>query len=60
MWRVAGVNVSGQVYSKTMKDKKTGELTKMLAKYARAGIKLTPAEKNLIKYLLSKQQITIR
>jgi hypothetical protein len=37
-----------------MKDKKT-ELTKMLAKYAQAGIPLTPAERNLIKYLLSKQ-----
>jgi hypothetical protein len=37
-----------------MKDKKT-ELVKMLAKYAQAGIPLTPAERNLIKYLLSKQ-----
>lgn len=39
-----------------MKDKKT-ELVKMLAKYAQAGIPLTPAERNLIKYLLSKQQV---
>ena len=36
-----------------MKDKKT-ELTKMLAKYAQAGIPLTTAEKNLVKYLLNK------
>lgn len=52
--RVAPLNVSGMVYSETMKDKKT-ELTLMLAKYARAGIPLTPAERNLVKYLLSKQ-----
>ena len=37
-----------------MKDKKT-ELQIMLAKYARAGIKLTPAERNLIKYLENKR-----
>lgn len=36
-----------------MKDKKT-ELTIMLVKYARAGIPLTTAEKNLVKYLLNK------
>lgn len=48
------LNVSGMVYSNTMKDKKT-ELAIMLAKYARAGIPLTPAERNLVKYLLSKQ-----
>lgn len=36
-----------------MKNEKT-ELVKMLAKYARAGIPLTPAEKNLVKYLLNK------
>jgi hypothetical protein len=37
-----------------MKDKKT-ELLTLLAKYARAGIPLTTAERNLVKYLLSKQ-----
>ena len=37
-----------------MKDKKT-ELQIMLAKYARAGIPLTTAEKNLIKYLITKR-----
>lgn len=37
-----------------MKDKKT-ELQVMLIKYARAGIQLTPAEKNLVKYLLNKK-----
>jgi hypothetical protein len=37
-----------------MKDKKT-ELLTLLAKYARAGIPLTPAERNLVKYLLGKQ-----
>ena len=54
MRRVAPINVSGLMYSNTMKDKKT-ELTVMLAKYARAGIPLTTAEKNLVKYLLSKK-----
>ncbi len=34
-------------------NKKT-ELQKMLVKYARAGIPLTTAEKNLVKYLLKK------
>ena len=47
------LNVSGRVYSNTMRDKKT-ELLTMLVKYARAGIPLTTAEKNLVKYLLSK------
>jgi hypothetical protein len=47
------LNVSGRVYSNTMRDKKT-ELLTMLTKYARAGIPLTTAEKNLVKYLLSK------
>jgi len=37
-----------------MKDKKT-ELQVMLAKYARAGVPLTTAERNLIKYLLNKK-----
>ena len=37
-----------------MKDKNT-ELQVMLAKYARAGIPLTTAEKNLVKYLLNKK-----
>ncbi len=37
-----------------MKDKKT-ELQVMLVKYARAGVPLTTAEKNLIKYLLNKK-----
>jgi len=43
-----------------MKDKKT-ELTQMLAKYARAGIPLTNAERSLVKYLLAKdnRMITI-
>lgn len=41
-----------------MKDKKT-ELQKMLVKYARAGIPLTTAERNLIKYLLTKDNKTI-
>lgn len=54
MRRVAPLNVSGLVYSNTMKDKKT-ELLALLAKYARAGIPLTPAERNLVKYLLGKQ-----
>ena len=36
-----------------MKSQKT-ELTKMLVKYAQAGIPLTTAEKNLVKYLLNK------
>jgi hypothetical protein len=36
-----------------MKDKKT-ELQTMLIKYARAGIPLTNAEKNLVKYLINK------
>lgn len=53
MRRVAFLNVSGLCYSETMKDKT--ELQKMLIKYARAGIPLTSAEKNLVKYLLNKR-----
>jgi hypothetical protein len=37
-----------------MKDKKT-ELLTILARYARAGIPLTTAERNLVKYLLNKR-----
>jgi hypothetical protein len=51
---VVGYSLIKSKKGQKMKDKKT-ELVKMLAKYAQAGIPLTPAERNLIKYLLSKQ-----
>lgn len=53
MRRVAPLNVSGRVYSITM-NKEAKKALALAKKYAKAGIPLTNAEKNLIKYLITK------